>query len=102
MAKSTGRRPRGPYTNNSEMLAVRVQPELKAGIADLASRLGFSTSQQVQRALRDWLRRHDPAGAHVEMLAGAVALMVCHIEQATEKKWTADTYTADAVFQGMR
>jgi hypothetical protein len=61
--KGAGRKPQGPYQGNSEMLGVRVRPEIRRDLEQLAATRGWSVSQEVQRALVHWIDwRRGPCG----------------------------------------
>lgn len=65
MAAKAGRPPQGPYQGNSELLGVRVRPEIRKELDRLAKARGkrWSLSQEVQRALDNWIKlRRGPCG----------------------------------------
>src|SRR5262245_13029821 len=62
-AKGAGRKPHGPYQGNTEMLGLRVRPDVRAELERLAKNRGWSISQETQRALDNWVRyQRGPCG----------------------------------------
>ena len=86
-----GRKPQGPYAGNTQMLGVRVRPEIRAELERLAAEHRWSLSQAVQRALGSWIRyRRGPCGPAL------VSAILKVVEQATAEtdKSLDDPFTA--------
>jgi predicted transcriptional regulator len=100
-APGGGRKPRGPYQGSSVMLAIRVRPEVKAGLERLAKERGQSLSQQAQRALTYWVDRHSEPQLHNQALADATKLVAERVEHDTGKLWLDDQFTGEALKTGV-
>jgi len=93
-AKGTGAKPKGPYQGNSEMLGVRVRPEVRADLDGLAKERGFSLSQEVQWALANWIKwRRGPCGP---ALVNAIFKVIEQVKTETGKSMD-DPFTTAAV-----
>src|SRR5262249_43211439 len=95
--RKPGRKPLGPDKRSSEMLTVRVRPDVRRGLERLAKRQGHGLSREMSRAFEHWIDRHHARAAHVEALGTVVAQIAQFIEGATGRRWTEDPYTARAV-----
>jgi hypothetical protein len=88
-----GRKPRGPYRGNSEMLGVRVRPEIRADLEQISKERGWSLSQAVQLAIQSWIRyRRGPCGP---ALVSAIFKVVEQVKAETGESLE-DSFTATA------
>jgi len=93
-AKGAGRKSKGPYHGNSEMLGVRIRPEVRGDLDRIAKEHGFSLSQEVQRALDHWIKwRRGPCGP---ALVNAIFKVVEQVKAETGQPLD-DDFTAAAV-----
>jgi hypothetical protein len=98
-APGAGRKPQGEFRGNSAVLTVRLRPELRRALEQLARRRRHSLSQEMQSALKSWVGRNPKP--HIGRLAHAVTLLVEGIEQITGRRWIKDPFTGAAVRHGI-
>jgi hypothetical protein len=78
-------------------VTVRVRPELREAIQQLAKRHGRSPSQEMQSALDYWVGRSLNNKTHIGALVHSVSLLVNGIEKLTGRRWIDDVFTGAAV-----
>src|ERR1700675_3201575 len=100
-APGAGRKPQGEFRGNSKAVTIRVRPEIPAALKRLAERHGRSMSQEIQRALDDWITRSQERKHHIRGLAHAVTLLARRVEHSTGKNWIDDPFTSDALRHGI-
>jgi predicted transcriptional regulator len=100
-APGGGRKPRGEFRGNSKILTVRVRPEIRTALEQLAKRHRRSLSQEIQRGLDDWIGSHHKPKLHIGALAHMTTLLAEAIEQATGRRWHEDPFTGEALRQGV-
>jgi hypothetical protein len=87
-----GRKPRGPFKGNSTVMSIRVRLDTKAELEALAARHKHSTAQEVQSALKRWVRRHDRP--HLNEIGDALALLAEEVERRTNQDITTDGFAS--------
>jgi hypothetical protein len=90
-----GRKPRGPFKDNSAVISIRIPQDMKADIEALAADNQRSMNQEVLFAISRWIGRHKNPGTNE--IGDAVALLASEIERRTGKR-IADDADASAVF----
>jgi hypothetical protein len=83
------------------MLTTRITPETRAGLERAARESGFSLSQEVERRLRESLKREHKRPPDVLALAEAIAQVTEKIQQRTGKQWREDAFTGEALRHGI-
>jgi hypothetical protein len=91
-----GRRPADPEDRNSEVIAVRVRPDVRRGLERLAKTRKRRLSGEIQRALDHWIVAGDRP-SHSAALGRAVVWAAEVIEKGTGLSWRKDPWTALAV-----
>ena len=85
---------------SSEMLLLRVRPDLRRELKRLKDETGQSVASHVVRAIDQYLDRMQRA-PHIERLSDEVAQLAENVERVTERKWTKDTFTAEAIREAL-
>src|SRR5215470_6533354 len=91
-----GREPQGRIKGNSEVLNLRVTPEVRNGIARAAEKKGLSLNQEAQERLKLSLER-DYQPPHFRALVRLIEMTANLIESKTGMTWNNDPYTAQMV-----
>src|SRR5262245_49415648 len=100
MSKQAGRKPLDPSERNSEILNVRVRPDVRRALERIANQRGLTLSRHVQRALDQYIERSKRA-PHVDEFSTKVADLTEKVERNTGEQWTQDPFTAEAVSEGL-
>jgi hypothetical protein len=101
-APGAGRKPEGEFQGKSATLATRITASTRAALERAAGKSGRSLSQEVEARLVLSIRkdRHKDHRTQIRALGEAIMLMAQCVERATEKHWTEDAFTGEAVRQG--
>jgi len=84
----------------SEMLLLRVRPDLRRELKRLKDETGQSVASHVVRAIDQYLDRMQRA-PHIERLSDQVAQLAENVERWTERKWTEDPFTAETTREAL-
>jgi hypothetical protein len=99
-APGGGRKPLGEFKGKTVTITTRVTPETRTGLERRAKEHNRSLSQEIERALREWVYQ-DRGHAHVRGLAHAITLLIRRMEGETQSRWSDDPFTCEAVRHGI-
>jgi len=92
-APGGGRKPLPRDRAQSAKVMVRLKPDLRQALEDLAKRNGHDLSGEIRDGLYYWLYRSGRPALHVGGLSGLIEELVGRIEQRTKKRWIDDPVT---------
>lgn len=99
--RARGRKPLDPENRNSELLHVRVRPEVRRALERLAKRhkgTKGTVSREMLRAFDYWITNNTGRSRlHTEALARAIAVVAKLIEDRTGRNWLNDPYAGAAL-----
>jgi hypothetical protein len=96
-APGGGRKPLDPDSARSVVVKVRLKPDLRQAIEELAKRNERDLSQEIRDALYYWLYRSGKPQLHIGSLTSLIEVLVTQIERRTKKRWIDDLLTGVAV-----
>jgi len=98
-----GRKPVGEFKGKTATITTRVTPETRTALERRANehKPPRSLSQEIERALREWVYQDRRGHAHVRGLAHAITLLIRTIEEITQRRWLDDAFTCQAVRLGI-
>ena len=92
-APGGGRKPLPRDRAQSAKVMVRLKPDLRQALEDLAKRNGHDLSGEIRDGLYYWLFRSGRPALHVGGLTSLIEMLVDRIEQRTKKRWIDDPVT---------
>jgi TraY domain len=99
-APGGGAKPKGPFKGKKSTLTTRIMPETRAELVRSARENERSLSQEVEFRLRDFAEQSSTPKHH-RALFDAISMLVAVLEGRTGKSCLEDTFTAEAVRQGI-
>ena len=98
-APGAGRKPRGDFKGKTATLTTRITSETRAALDRAARKSNRSLSQEVEHRLNGSIRRDRDHNRHrhVRGLAETIAILTDWVEEATQKRWIDDPFTAEAL-----
>jgi hypothetical protein len=102
-APGAGRKPRGEFKGKTATLTTRITSETRAALDRAARKSSRSLSQEVEHRLNGSIRRDRDHNRHrhVRGLAETIATLTDWVEEATQKRWIDDPFTAEALRRGI-
>jgi hypothetical protein len=95
--KSSKRGRKRLHPDGSDVVVLRIEPDLLSKIERLARKHRQNRSKEIRNALRSWLRLLEKPERHVGALTTFISILVRRIEAATGKRWVDDPVTGAAV-----
>jgi hypothetical protein len=94
-ARKRGRK--GLHPDGSDVVVLRIEPDLLEKIGRLAKKHGRDRSKEIRAALRFWVSLYRKDTLHVGELTCLIEMLVHDIERRTGKRWIDDARTGNAV-----
>jgi hypothetical protein len=95
--KSSKRGRKGLHPDGSDVVVLRIEPNLLSKIERLAGKHRQDRSKEIRAALRFWVGLYQQDTLHVGKLTGLIEMLVHDIEKRTGKRWIDDPLTGTAV-----
>jgi hypothetical protein len=99
--KSSKRGRKRLHPDGSDVVVLRIEPDLLSKIGRLEKKYGRNRSEEIRAALRFWVGLHRTDTQHVGELTTLIEMLVHDIERHTGKRWTNDPLTGTAVRKGV-
>jgi hypothetical protein len=96
-APGAGRKLLNPEDRNSAALNIRVRPDVRWTLQQLAAKRKRKLSREIQKALDSWIERHHDRPPHIEELSLIAMSLGRQAENFTGKRWSDDPFTAQAI-----